>query len=287
MRTILSITMIYFFSILNCFDKKPIVKKETIITHHYYGNDKPYLSDSISKYFRNGKLIKTIKHAIGKKSRTETYYIVYDKNANILKKYTYHYYPSDTEPKNWINDSVEYKYDKQKVILKIDYLNKIDDKPKKTKFLYENGKLSKEFIDKKQYDSTSIDYKQTFIERKNYIRGELCYIEKIITFSLKDTLSKFEVNRANINCGFNSLKSYRRIYDTNNKLNLTIIEKSDNSQIYSFYKDGDLIKICNDSLQNNCNTTYEYKFDKYKNWTYQVEKVNGKIQRTKKRIINY
>lgn len=278
--------------ILNSCGIKSFSKTELLITYRMDNNNKPYLSDSIFKYYSNGKLIKTLSPAfktyMGEKSVSTTVNIMYDKSGKIIKKYSYGYWPNDSEPKNYLNDSVSFEYANQKLILKTDYLHKIDDQPKQTSYLYKNEKLVTEFEIKRKEDSISIQYPTNqIIEKTYFVRGELCYKEKISIISKNDTLTSIDVNRSSKYCGFNSDKSFRRVYNSKNQLELTILEKSNNSKTYSFYKNGNMIKICNDSIQKSCDITYEYEFDKNDNWINRIEKKNGKTFEIQKRIINY
>lgn len=268
------------------------IKSELLTIYQFDNNNKIFLKDSIYKYYINDKLVKTISPAfkshMGEKFATITSNTEYDTNGDVIKKYTHQFYPKDSEPTNYIQDSVSYKYNNKRLVLITDYTNKIENKPKQTVFEYKNEKLYAVYENNQISDSISFNYPtKNTIEKNYFTRGELCYNEKTTIISEKDTLISINVNRSSKYCGYNTNYSIRKIYSSENKLELEILKKENSPTIYSYYVNGNLIKKCNDSLQKYCDTKYEYEYDKNNNWIKKIEKINEKVVEIQKRKINY
>lgn len=276
---VLIIFCIVTFVLLNACSHNFIPIEVLTTEYRIDSSNQPILMDSFYNFYGNdGKIVKKLNPARKNKYVNDSHYFVYDEKGRLARKYHYRYWEDDVNQVEYLADSISFIYSGDKLVQKVEYLNGRNYKPRLTEYIYQDNILVNEVERNFGNDSTLIEYpSKNRIKRTYYRKEELCNIREITILSEFDTLTQIHFPPESMQCGFNSGRLFRTVYSKNGLISFKRV-KVGNQDEYSFYNSkGLLIKICQDSLQEFCSSSFEYEFDTKGNWTKRTKKTNSYI----------
>ena len=274
--------------------RNAVIKKEIISSYRFDSDRVMYLSDSTIRYYNRNEMVLEIQEpafesSSVKKYRTDATYYLYTTAGQIKTVYTNYIYPNDTYPKVTFNDSLEYTYQSGRLVA-IEKYHAGNRELRKTTFHYnEDGLRLKRFQSyKSNLDSAIYTYypaSDTVSIESFYTKGERCY--NIVTTAQKnDTLTQYWFNSSSIECGFNSFRSTRKIYNEGGQLMKEELLLSGKTGDYHYNEKGLLARVCKKNTDE-CFKEVSYTYDKHGNWIQSLEISNGAPLILKKRALEY